>query len=289
MESFNPGNDQNDRWQTQVIAGVTCLIGGVPRGPRHGYTLIYLHNTVPDPLLEGELLLNWAQSTGVTVVAPLAGQSWWTDRVWPPFSPQFSTETFLTRHLLPDLATRLRDNPDQVESAPVGGTATSSGPSMAGADAGTDELPWQLRPALLGKGMGGQGALRIAYRHAKTFPVVSAIHPWIDMQLAHKAGDPTLTELYPDPEAARQDTALLHIHPLAWPPQHWFCGDPWDPTWFPGIERLQSKLSALGVPYACELELTPPPAHPQDYPLTMLPRALEKITHGWERERLRLV
>ena len=69
---------------------------------------------------------------------------------------------------------------------------------------------------LLGIGMGGQGALRFAYKYPDHFPVVAAITPRVDYQICYH-DDPALQEMYPDPEAARQDTALLHIHPLNWP------------------------------------------------------------------------
>ncbi|MBW8885609.1 MAG: esterase, partial [Planctomycetia bacterium] len=70
------------------------------------------------------------------------------------------------------------------------------------------------RIGLLGTSMGGQGGLRLAYKFPQLFPVVAAISPAIDFQLRYNEGDETIPQMYPDPEAARQDTAILHVHPL---------------------------------------------------------------------------
>ena len=64
----------------------------------------------------------------------------------------------------------------------------------------------------------------------------------------------SLMAMYPDAEAARQDTATLHVHPLNWPRNLWFACDPADAVWYNGADRFRMKLSALGIPYECDLE-----------------------------------
>ena len=116
---------------------------------------------------------------------------------------------------------------------------------------------WNAAPpkiALLGTSMGGQGALRIAFKHPSKFPVTAAISPAIDYQLRWNEGDETLLQMYSDPEAVRQDTATLHVHPLNWPRHIWFCCDPVDHLWHESAERLRSKLVALGIPHEHDLE-----------------------------------
>jgi hypothetical protein len=48
--------------------------------------------------------------------------------------------------------------------------------------------------------MGGQGALRLAYRHPNLFPVASAISPAIDFHKRYNEGDETIPQMYPDPK-----------------------------------------------------------------------------------------
>ena len=116
--------------------------------------------------------------------------------------------------------------------------------------------------ALIGEGMGGQGALRISYRHPTVFPVAAAIAPAIDFHLAMRECDDrddgeyydTLWETYGDVERARQDTAILHVHPLNWPRHQWFTSDPSELHWHDGAARLQSKLRALGIPHTAVLD-----------------------------------
>ena len=116
--------------------------------------------------------------------------------------------------------------------------------------------------ALIGTSMGGQGALRLAYRHPAVFPIAAAIAPAIDFHRGmREAGDrddgelyDTLWQAYGDVERARQDTAILHVHPLNWPRHQCFASDPADIHWHDGAERLHSKLVALGIPHTALLE-----------------------------------
>jgi S-formylglutathione hydrolase len=107
--------------------------------------------------------------------------------------------------------------------------------------------------------MGGHGALRIAYQNARRIGAVAALRPAIDCHAlidTPGANDPryeALRLIYADPERARQDSAILHIHPLNWPRKQWFGCAPGD-LWWEGAERLRMKLYSLGVPHECDLE-----------------------------------
>ena len=115
---------------------------------------------------------------------------------------------------------------------------------------------WDVEPphiGLAGNSMGGQGALQLAYRAGREFPVVGAISPAVDFHNWHGRGLP-LDEMFSSAEQARQQTATLNLHPLNWPRHQFFVCDPTDEDWFEGCERLASKLSSSGIPYERDLE-----------------------------------
>jgi S-formylglutathione hydrolase len=136
--------------------------------------------------------------------------------------------------------------------------------------------------------MGGQGALRLAMKYPDTFPIAAGISPAIDYHLRMDEGDETLPLMYPDEEAARQDTATLHIHPLYWPRNLWFCCDPTDYRWHTAADRLRMKLSSLGIPFECEMEIEGG-GHGFEYYNQMAEPAVRFIMERLERERLRVV
>jgi hypothetical protein len=121
--------------------------------------------------------------------------------------------------------------------------------------------------------------------------VVVGISPAIDYQqrLRHPEDeDEPLFEMYPDPESARQDTATLHVHPLNWPRNIWFCCDPDDHRWHDSADRLRMKLYSLGIPHTCDLQ-TSGGGHGFEYYNRMAGTALQFLYDGLERERLRIV
>jgi hypothetical protein len=108
----------------------------------------------------------------------------------------------------------------------------------------------------------------------------------VDYQIRLDEGDEILLEMYGDRESARQDTALLHVHPLNWPRHQFFCCDPADERWFESADRLRMKLGSLGVMFQCDLETTGG-GHGFDYYNRMADKTLEFLHNGLERERLR--
>jgi S-formylglutathione hydrolase len=149
---------------------------------------------------------------------------------------------------------------------------------------------WGTAPpqiALLGTSMGGQGALRLAFKHPQKFPVAAAISPAIDYHLRMAEGDETLFAMYADKEDARQDTATLHVHPLNWPRHVWFACDPVDYRWHESAERLRMKLAALGIPYTCDLE-TSGGGHGFEFYSRLAEQAVAFLVERLEAERLRV-
>ncbi len=244
-------------WSEIVVAGHPCR-AFEPAAPNpHRFVVIYLHCSRGASLRGYPAFAREFERHGLRVIEPVTGQSWWTDRIWPEFDPRMSTEAYVLERVVPYVAERW--------------------------DARTPQL------ALLGVSMGGQGALRIAYKLPNTFPTVAAISPAIDFQKRIEEGvDAGLDFMYRDAEDARQDTATLHIHPLNWPRHQFFCCDPSDVRWHESSDRLRMKLSSLGVPFECDLE-TVAGGHSFEYACHMAPRAIDFIVTSLEQERLRVV
>jgi pimeloyl-ACP methyl ester carboxylesterase len=242
-------------WSESKIAGHACYLYEPSAPSPHGGVVMYLHGVHLNRLEGHAEFERLFDAHGLRCIAPATGRCWWTDRICDEFDPAVSPE----RHLLDRVLPWLADN-------------------------------WQAtlpRIALLGTSMGGQGALRLAYKHPNVFPIAAAISPAIDYQLRMEEGDPTLNRMYRDSEQARQDTATLHIHPLNWPRHQWFCCDPADYRWHESAERLRSKLYSLGVPHTCDLE-TSGGGHSWEYYERMAEPALRFIVEALERERLRV-
>jgi pimeloyl-ACP methyl ester carboxylesterase len=243
-------------WSEISIAGHACHTYGPPEPSPHGDTVLYLHGLHQAKLENYPAFTNLFDKHGLRCIAPATGRSWWTDRICPEFDADVTAERHVLDRVLPWLAEH-----------------------------------WSVRPpriALLGTSMGGQGALRFAYKHPNIFPVVAAISPAIDYQWKmEQEGDEMLAAMYLDPEQARQDTATLHIHPLNWPRHQWFACDPTDYRWHDSADKLRMKLYSLGVPYEADLE-TSGGGHSWEYYELMAEPAIRFIADRLQRERLRL-
>ena len=96
-----------------------------------------------------------------------------------------------------------------------------------------------------------------------------------------------LYQIYGDVERARQDTAILHVHPLNWPRHQWFASDPEDWQWHDGAERLHGKLVALGIPHTAILDVRHG-GHGPAYYDSIAPAAVRFILDALEAESRRL-
>lgn len=215
-------------WTTIDIAGKPCDIHE-PASPVPGMAAILLGDLRGLPTGVEAALRRRIEAAGLPTIAPAGGDAWWLERVVPSFDPATSPAAIVCGDVLQEAVRRFGVKPPGV--------------------------------ALVGCGAGGQGALGIAYRRPETFPVVAAVAPAIDFQLAMREGlegSGVLWDVYDDVERARQDTAILHVHPLNWPRNQFFAADADDPVWYDGAARLHGKLAALGVPHEWMLDRVDP-------------------------------
>lgn len=242
-------------WTVRDVEGHPCDIYEPSQRHEQGYVLIYLHGVHEGRLSEHPVFAEQFERWGLVVVGPRTRRSWWTDRICEEFDSTKTAEQYVRQDILAFI-----------------------------------ERQWNVQPpkiGIWGTSMGGQGALRLAYKHPRLFPVVAAISPAIDFQNRFDEGDETIPQMYPDPEAARQDTATLHIHPLNWPKHQFFCCDPSDDKWFESSDRLQMKLWSLGIPHEKDLESSHG-GHGFQYYNQMAERTIEFLTERLEQERKRL-
>ncbi|MBM4000693.1 MAG: esterase [Planctomycetes bacterium] len=207
-------------WREIRVNGHPCDLFEPSRGNPHRHSVLYLHGVHGGKLADHPAFTESLERHGLPLVAPIAGPCWWTDRICRAFDERVTAERHLLDHVVPMIADR------------YGGTP---------------------RIGLLGTSMGGQGALRLAYKYPRLFPAVAALSPAIDYQIRWDT-DPILRTMYADPESVRQDTALLWIHPLHWPAHQFFGCDPADTRWWDGADRLRMKLASLGIPFEADLE-----------------------------------
>jgi S-formylglutathione hydrolase len=243
----------NGDWTTTVIDGkpVDLFDPAVP--PRSA--LLFLHAYDLRTLREDLVYTRLLAETGLACVCPPGGYSWWVDRPSPAFDEQFTPEAWLRERVVPFISERWG-----LEGRPLG---------------------------LLGISMGGQAALRLAFKYPKRFPAVAALAPAIEYHELYGQGSP-LDELYDSKEQCRQDTAAMHVQPGHVSPHLFFASDPDDDFWFRGCDRLREKLVALGVEHEADLA-TRAGGHTWRYFDHMAPRAVRFLRDGLERQALRLL
>jgi S-formylglutathione hydrolase FrmB len=243
-------------WSVQSVAGHECEVFAPARPHPEGLVAIYLHGVHQQSLRDKPVFNALFEQHGLRVVAPLTGESWWTDRVCEAFDATITPERYVIDSVAPFIADTFGAVPPKI--------------------------------GLFGTSMGGQGALRFGFKHPQRFPVVVGISPAIDYQLRFREGDPALGRMYRDAEQVRQDTATLHVHPFSWPRHTWFCCDPTDARWWESADRLRMKLRAVGVPHECDLE-TSGGGHGFEYYERMAPTAIGFLVERLERELRRAV
>jgi len=241
-------------WQTTTIFGKSVEIFTPSHSsPRFG--LIYLHGAGQESLSDKPVHTRYLNELGLGCVCPYGDSAWWTDRLCPSFDPALSAEQFIVQHVLASISERWRLGQRQI--------------------------------GIFGTSMGGQGALRIAFKHPGLFPVVAAVSAAIDYHQWYGQGTP-LDDMYTSKEQARQDTALMHIHPSEQPRHIYFCCDPDDAEWHRGNDRLHEKLMALGVAHECDLQ-TRAGGHTWQYYDHVAERVLRFLVAGLEQESRRLL
>jgi len=255
-----PGSDGG--WSTIDVGGHPCECFDPP-GAAPGAAIIYLHGVRERRLAESRGLREAIETAGLRALAPRCGRSWWLDRAVEEFDPATTPERHVLGPVVAEVARRFGVAPPGI--------------------------------ALVGTSMGGQGALRLAYRHPTVFPVAAAIAPAIDFHRALRdlAVIPdgelfaNLYRIYGDVERARQDTAILHVHPLNWPRHQWFASDPDDWQWHDGAARLHEKLVALGIPHTAVLDRRGGGHGPAYYDL-VAPDAIRFVLAALDAEARRL-
>ena len=244
----------NGVWSELQLAGKTVEVYDPP-GNKPRFGMLFLHPLGLETLRGRTAFTKIFDQLQLSCVCPHAQRSWWADRVCPEFDAKLTAEQHVLTNVLPLFQQR-----------------------------------WGLFPrsiGLFGISMGGQGALRLGFKHPQLFPAVAGIASALDYHELYGEGTP-LDEMYDSKEHCRQDTAILHIHPSNQPPHLLFCIDPDDLAWYRGNDRLHEKLSALGVPHTLDLT-TQAGGHSWQYFDHMAERTLRFLYDGLEKESRRLL
>src|SRR5437868_10827657 len=128
----------NGVWSTMTIGGKTADVYDPPSGrPRFG--VLHLHGYGLKTLHGETAFTRWFDAFNLACVCPHGQRSWWADRVCAEFDPAVTAERYLLDAVVPYFHER-----------------------------------WKLAPralAVQGICMGGQGALRLAFKHPDVFAV----------------------------------------------------------------------------------------------------------------------
>ncbi len=210
-------------WQRTTVDGKAVDWFTPPGVDKPRFATLYLHPVGLEALADNAVFTAELARHGLACVAPQGARSWWTDRVCPEFDETLTAECHLLNNVLPWLREQF-----QLGEAPIG---------------------------TFGISMGGQGAVRLGFKYPQRFPVVASIAGAFDYHEWYGQGTPIDT-MYRSQEACRQDTAILQIHPVKYPPFIWFACDLADTTWYRGNDRMHEKLKAMGVQHTALLHET---------------------------------
>lgn len=243
-------------WSTEQLDGKAVEVyepAGLSGRPRFG--VLFLHDDNRETLRDRPAFTKLFDELKLACVCPHGDHCWWTDRICKHFDERLTAEKFVLERVAPYF--------NQRWGLPARGVG------------------------LLGIGMGGQGTLRLAFKHARTFPVVSALAPAIEYHELYHAGTP-IDDMYDSKEQCRQDIALMHVPPHDYPPHIFFCIDPADRQWYRGNDRMHEKLNALGITHTCDLT-TRAGGHSWEYYQHMAERSVRFLFTGLEHESRRLL
>ena len=254
-----PANASTD-WTCYSVAGHSCELFTPTTVSEPGRTILYFHDLQERSPQNLPALRKAFESAGLPVLAPHIGRTWCLQQKLNRFDNTLSAEDYILGPIL--------DECHRIAGATSGGVG------------------------LLGCEMGGQAALRLAYRHPDKFPIAAAIAPAIDFHLGMRHGHDwadgelfdTLWEIFDEPEQARQETAILHVHPLNWPRHQWLVSNCNDARWHDGSVRLSSKLIALGIPHTAILDDN----HTEDVVSDFVDDAIKFITKSLDAEARRV-
>ena len=242
-------------WSRIEIAGKAADVYEPPGPGRPRFAVLHLHGVGLETLLDRPAFTRLFEELNLACVCPHGQRCWWVDRICAEFDEETTPERHLLDGVLPFFRTR-----------------------------------WSLAPpsiGLQGISMGGQGALRLAFKHPDLFPVVAGIASAVDYHDLYGEGTP-LDALYDSKEQCRQDTVILHVHPMQYPPHIFFCVDPDDERWFRGNDRLHEKLNALGIAHEVDFT-TRAGGHTWDYFNHMAERVERFVGAGLEQQSRRLL
>jgi S-formylglutathione hydrolase len=242
-------------WTRERIGGKEASVYQPPAPSPPRFAVLFLHGVGQETLEGNDAFTSLFDELNLPCVSPVGGRCWWVDRPCHEFDQRLTPEHHLVENVLPFFQQR-----------------------------------WSLparRVGLLGVSMGGQGALRLAFKRPDLFPAAAAIAAALDYYEIYGQGTP-LDELYDSKEQCRQDTALMHVPPYDYPPHLFFAIDPNDALWYRGNDRLHEKLTALGVPHTCDLT-TEAGGHSWGYFNHMAGPAVRFLSNGLEQESRRLL
>jgi pimeloyl-ACP methyl ester carboxylesterase len=237
-------------WKTMEIGGKDVDLFLPEQSPRGQFALVHLHGHSEKTLKDNPVYTAALEAHGLLCVCPHGKRSWWLNRVCTEFDAAISPQEYVLDTLIPWI-----------------------------------ESEWTIAPpaiGLAGISMGGQGALQLAYRYPRKFPVVAAIAPAVDFQRWFGQGL-ALDEMFATREAARQETVILQLHPLNWPRHQFLACDPNDHEWFESADKLSMKLNSSGIMHERDFQ-TSRGGHTWDYF-----EALADRTMGWVVEKLEAV
>jgi dienelactone hydrolase len=239
-------------WERTTVAEKPADVFAPDRSPR--FAVLFLHDLDRKTLAVELDFTRSLEEGNLACVCPHGEHCWWGDRLCSEFDPRVSPERYLLDSCLPYMQDR-----------------------------------WGITPkgvGLLGIGMGGQGALRMVFKHPLLLTTAAAIAPALDYHELYGRGT-ALDEMYDSKEQCRQDTALMHVPPYNPPPHVYFAIDPDDP-WYRGCDRLHEKLNALGVEHTFEL-LPGGGGHIWEYFAKLAGRAVAFLADGLDQESRRLL